>query len=602
MNGFSGHLNVSHNTPTNNSRMVPPSGANWRGEDYQHSIQEMGIIRVVAPDSNSITLVDETQFLAVLCQSNLVTEEKIGYLLRSIGDSTAHVLNTFASEFAICYVDVARKAIFLAADVFGSQSLYYAETEDGWIFSSDLASLRTHPGISQTLSKQAIFEFLYFTAIPAPQTISTAIHRIPPGHGVWIDESGVRTHSWYKPQAPEKLDRASYAGRLRASLKNSVSDYWNDGNTACFLSGGLDSSSVCAMASQISRSPVPAFSIGFNDDRYDEIPFARVAAEQFNLKHDIHYVSSDEVMSNLERVASAFGEPFANASTVTALICAQRARKHGFDNLLAGDGGDELFSGNERYKKQMLLHQFQRLPSPLKIVLSSFVSKRNIRAPSIIGKFLSYIRQARLPFAKRLQHYNFIEQYGPENIFCKNFLDEVDTSSPSKLVQQIFESSPFHDFLKSMLFVDWRITLADNDLRKVRTACDIAGSEVRFPMLGIEVRNVAELIPFSYLMPQGRLRGFYKDAFKNILPTSIINKTKHGFGVPVGRWMSANSGFRELVDSRLDSIVEREIISREFIQSVQNSHESDDAVHFGVILWTIFMLETWFQTDVNWDS
>ena len=171
----------------------------------------------------------------------------------------------------------------------------------------------------------------------------------------------------------------------------------------------------------------------------------------------------------------------------------------------------------------------------------------------------------------------------------------MDPKHPINHIQKLFDTAPYDDFLKRMLYVDWRITLADNDLRKVRLACDIAGADVRFPMLDSEVVSVSEKMSGSIMMPRGKLRGFYKQSFKDLLPNSIINKAKHGFGVPVGRWMQSDQQFRDFVDVKLTSLTERDILNPEFLAETRLAHRTDNAAHFGAILWTLIVLEIWLE-------
>jgi asparagine synthase (glutamine-hydrolysing) len=342
-------------------------------------------------------------------------------------------------------------------------------------------------------------------------------------------------------------------------------------------------------------SPVAAYSIGFPESEYDEMPYAAIAASQFALDHHVHYVSASEIHASMSTVLNAIGEPFSNASTISSFVCAKKAVDDGFDNLLAGDGGDELFAGNERYSKQLKLHVFDRMPGIMRSAISSLNSRLDINTPAPIRKLSSYIRQASLPFSRRLQYYSFIEQSGYENIFSPQFLGRVDPERPMNHIQHLFDSAPYDDYLKRMLYVDWRITLADNDLRKVRIACDIAGADVRFPMLDSRVVSVSENIPGSLMMPGGKLRGLYKQTFKGFLPDAILTKPKKGFGVPVGRWMQSNQEFRDFVDTKLAALADRDILNSTFLDETRLAHRTDNAAHFGVILWTLVVLEIWLE-------
>jgi asparagine synthase (glutamine-hydrolysing) len=587
----------SNECPTDSRNQLPPAGRYSSSNFTEITIPGTGHLHVFG-HSGRVQVSESPEYTLVLLGNTCeLSESDTHSLIDEIRSRPQQALNRLPSEFALCALDSRNRSVLLATDAFGTHPLYYAESSSSCRFSTDLSSLSTHGDSVPRLSDQAIFDFLYFTAVPGPDTIFSGIHRTLPGHMVHIERSRPRLLKWYSPAATSSASAEMFEQRLITGLRESIRHRWHDKERACFLSGGLDSSTVCALASEISESPVKAFSIGFRDDEYDEIGYARIAAKKYGLEHHVHYVSPDAVRERIDTIASAFGEPFANASAITALICAEESYKNGVRTLLAGDGGDELFAGNERYAKQMLLQRFYLLPKPLRAMLSGAVANKRARGPRLLRKGISYVQQAALPFARRLQHYNFIEQYGVENIFSKRFLGKIDAEKPVDHIQTLFESAPFDDALKRMLFVDWNITLADNDLRKVRVACEIAGVDVTFPMLGAEVASVAEEIPARYLMPQGRLRGFYKNAVREILPTSIIDKPKHGFGVPVGRWLTQDAKFANLVQSRLSALEERDILLPEFLAAVRQAHQTEDAVHFGVILWTAFMLETWLEAS-----
>lgn len=575
--------------------LLPEPGKYFRGVPSTATVSDTTKVRVYATGSNGSVAEHGRYALAMLGYRSRQFSETAEIVDSFTSDPDA-TLHKVGSQFAFFYTDNTQQRVYVATDAFGSYPIYYARSNDTLFFSTDLEALSNHPLIDSRLCDQSIYDYLYFSVVPAPSTIYENIGRIPLGHLLIFDRTGFVCKQWYKPASIDRVPVDDQKQSLRSSLSAAVDSCWIEERSACFLSGGLDSSTVSGLASQASDSLVTAYSIGFPESEYDEMPFARIAATQFGLDHRIHYVSASEIHANMSTVLNAIGEPFSNASTISSFVCAKNAVDDGFDNLLAGDGGDELFAGNERYAKQLKLHMFDRLPSMVRSTLTSLNSGLDRNTPASLQKLSSYVRQASLPFSRRLQYYSFIEQSGYDNIFSSRFLDNVDPERPMRHIQQLFDSAPYEDYLKRMLYVDWRITLADNDLRKVRMACDIAGADVQFPMLDSGVVSASEKIPGAMMMPRGKLRGLYKQSFKNFLPDSILTKPKQGFGVPVGRWMQSNQEFRDFVDTNLTSLAERDILNPDFLTDTRLAHRTNNAAHFGVILWTLIVLEIWLQS------
>jgi asparagine synthase (glutamine-hydrolysing) len=596
MTGMIGAVAFNAPEPDSTYPELPPAGALFRGLPKCLQFERTAKIAIFSRPEASIAVQTDRALIAYLGQPTFPSLD-LDKLSDSIGQNAGEVLNRFGGLFAFCYFETMTRRLIIAADTFASYPIYYGFTDGAVYFSTDLKSLSTHGALHRKVSAQAIYDYLYFSVVPSPSTIFEGIYRVPPGHFLEINGGRHQCTRWYSPPRGAHSTVNAAHSNLREALEGSVSSCWNADVSACFLSGGLDSSTVSGLASRVSSSAVPAYSIGFPEDEYDEISYARTAAKKFSLDHRIHYVSASEIRENLANVLCAVGEPFSNASTISAYICSKRAVDDGYDNLLAGDGGDELFSGNERYLKQLKLHFFESLPNFAQASFRSAVPVLSGIPLRYIQKLSSYVQQASLPFTRRFNFSNFVEQSGPTTIFADHFLRSVDTDHPISLVQDIFDSAPFDDFVKRMLYLDWRLTLADNDLRKVRIACDLAGADVQFPMLATDVVAVSESLTGRSMMPGGKLRGFYKQAFQRFLPSTIITKPKHGFGVPVGYWMRSDEAFHSLVDDRITSLQDRMIFEPDFLAQLRMAHKTENAVHYGVILWTLMTLETWFQAN-----
>lgn len=594
MTGISGSIDWNKERATSGRSISVDRGLHWQGDDIDCHLPGLGRISLTGLAGRDSIFATDSGHVALLGAHIDFEAERCG-LLSSGFSSQLSAIRRMKSDFLYCSVDADRRVAVIAVDAFSSWPVYYTRSNGAFLFSTDLSAIARHPWTNRTINAQSIYDYLYYTIIPAPHTIYEEVSRVTAGHLLVVTSDGTEVQKWYEPESPSETGAQESQLYLQRALEGAVSDAAHRPRTASFLSGGLDSSTVCGFAARSNANA--AFTIGFKDDDYDEIPYAKIVAEEFRLQHHVHYVEESEILEHLEKLVTAVGEPFSNASTITAYVCGKLAKDQGFDHMLAGDGGDELFAGNERYQKQLALRKFEFLPSFIRKALQALNHDGREVPTALLRKVASYVTQASLPEARRLQYYNFIEQSGVRNTFSPRFLEVVDPEAPIKLLQSNFDNAPFDDFLKKLLYVDWQITLADNDLRKVRQACNLAEIDVSFPMLDARVLEVSEKLSGSTLMPSGRLRGFYKDTFSSFLPEAIINKPKHGFGVPVGRWMRPGQGLDSLVSEKIAQFGSREILNRKFLAELKTAHETADAVHFGVILWNLLILELWLEAN-----
>jgi asparagine synthase (glutamine-hydrolysing) len=362
-----------------------------------------------------------------------------------------------------------------------------------------------------------------------------------------------------------------------------------------FLSGGLDSSTVTGYAAR-QQPGIPSISMGFDAEGYDEMHFARIASRRFGTRALEYYVTPDDLLATLPEIAAAFSEPFGNSSAAAAFHCARIAREQGLDTLLAGDGGDELFGGNERYATQMVFERYGRVPELLRAMLEPAIgglARITERYP--IGKARSYIRQAKSPLPDRMQEYNFLNQIQPEEVFSDDLLRSVNRETPLQLLRDEFHAPLNADAISKMLFMDWRFTLHDNDLVKVNTMCDLAGIRVEYPMLDSELVEFSLRIRSDWKVRKGTLRWLYKEAMQGFLPDEIIHKSKHGFGLPFGTWTRTHKGLQDLAAAALDSLAARRFFRPEFINTAQRLHREGHASYYGELVWILMVLELWLQ-------
>jgi asparagine synthase (glutamine-hydrolysing) len=445
------------------------------------------------------------------------------------------------------------------------------------------------------LSDQAIFNYLYFHMVPGPSTAFEGIEKLQAANALVADQGQWQVKRYWEPDFRENADASMHEAseELTGLLSSSVARLASGADCGAFLSGGLDSSTVAGLLARHRPNP-KTYSIGFDTDGYDEIGYARLASERFHTQFNTYYVTPDDVLAELPKIAAAYDEPFGNSSALPAYFCAKLAVGDGRTRLLAGDGGDELFAGNERYAKQEVFEHYTRLPDwSRRFVMEPLLFKLLPQSDGLLGKARSYVRQAKVPLPDRLQTYNFLNRLGARTIVTDALWDAVDESIPRQLDRDLYHQPRGASRLNRMLYLDWHHTLADNDLRKVNRMCQLAGIEVEYPMLDDHLVEFSTRVSSDRKMKRNRLRDFYKRTFRDFLPADIIDKPKHGFGLPFGIWMAEHPGLQDLAGDNLARMRRRHYVRNEFIDEILRLHREHHAGYYGELIWVLTMLELW---------
>jgi asparagine synthase (glutamine-hydrolysing) len=514
----------------------------------------------------------------------------------AFADGAKGAASQVTGDFAVGLQDAAGRT-FLAVDRFAICSLCYRVSNGRIEFAAradDLADTSTE------IDPQAIFDYLYFHVIPSPRTIYKGILRLPPGHYA-LFEDGVLTVAPYWSARFQEGDMQSFASakaEFLGLLRGSVSGQLGKGKPACFLSGGTDSSTVAGMAAQASGQTVSTYSIGFDAQGYDEMAFARIAAQHFKTDHHEYYVTPDDLVRSIAGVAGHFDQPFGNSSALPAYYCARMARDDGVTKLLAGDGGDELFGGNSRYAKQRVFGFYQNIPSVVRRHLVEPVLGMRAAASIALGrKARSYVEQARVPMPDRLQMYNLITRLGVGEVLTPQLLAQVDIGLPLQGQREVWHAAGQCSELNRELAFDWRYTLAECDLPKVVGTTGYAGVDVGFPMLNDQLLEFSQRLPSGYKLKQLQLRWFFKEALKGFLPDEILKKKKQGFGLPFGVWANTHTELKSLARDSLSSLAARGVVRKDFVLSLMQTKLPEHPGYYGEMVWILMMLEQWL---VKW--
>ncbi len=498
--------------------------------------------------------------------------------------------------FSFILIDVEHRICIVGADRLSRYPIYWAKTGSGIVAASSACAILAHPDIDISISKQGIFNYVYSHIVPSPGSIYTGVNKLLAGHVLVVKDQEVTTVNYWQPNFKHATNHSfrQASTELRSILRQSVAKQLNGTvATGAFLSGGLDSSTVVGMLSEVAEDETNAFAIGFSAEGYDEMAYARITAKHFGVKLHEYYVTPEDVVDALPKVAASYDEPFGNSSALPAYFCAKFAKENGIERLLAGDGGDELFAGNERYAKQEIFESYFRLPRWIREGLLEPFARTLPGKSGLLSKGKSYLRQANIPLPDRLQTYNFLHQHDKCELFTDDFLAEIDADIPLKYQRETYHRLDNASALKRMLFLDWQYTLADSDLRKVSHMCAIADIEVAYPMLDDTLIDFSCTIPDHWKLKRNRLRHFYKESLRGWLPDQTITKKKQGFGLPFGVWMQTHKPLRDLAYDNLSNLKKRNILKSDFIDNVVRLHQSVHAAYYGELVWILTVLELW---------
>lgn len=523
--------------------------------------------------------------------------EALIHAYQKYGDACSRFIH---GSFAFVIIDNTKNTLTAGVDRLASIPLYYTEhAPQGIIFGTSASSLLAHTSINKKLNPQALYNYVYFHMVPSPVSTFDKIKKMQAAHSLHLKNGSCSVQRYWTPSFTQTQHRSfdEMCTELRDTLKESVKkSYTKEGKTAAFLSGGLDSSTVTGMLSELSDTESHAYSIGFSAEGYDEMAFARITAKHFGVKLHEYYVTPDDVVSALPSIATSYDEPFGNSSALPAYFCAKEAAKDGVRCLLAGDGGDELFAGNERYAKQKVFERYGTIPKPLRTALFEPLLNMIPGQISLVNKARSYVKQANTPLPGRMQNYNFLNQHTPNEIFSDAFINQISTKYPLELLDSVYHAPESASSLSRMLYLDWQFTLADNDLRKVSHMCALAGVDVAYPMLDDSLLALAGEIPDDWKLKGQQLRYFYKQALTGWLPQETITKKKQGFGLPFGVWMQTHKPLQELAYDSLIKLKNRPYFRAEFIDKLIKLHREGHAAYYGELIWILTVLELWLET------
>ena len=524
-------------------------------------------------------------------------------LLEGFTRRGARVLELVSGEYLVAAWSAEHRRGLAATDRFATYPLYFG-AQDGRVAFA-MRPDRVCALLSRTpdLDPRAVHAYLYFHVVPAPLSIYRGVARLDVGEALLFESGAHEVRRHWSPVFVEEArfeferERDAFLAALRRGVGDAIGQDGRD-TVGCFLSGGTDSSTIAGLATEAFGAPARTFAIAFDVSAYDESRYSRLASRHFGTEHTEHVLTPAEAAEAIDVLAAAYEQPFGNSSAVPTHVCARIAREAGVTRMLGGDGGDELYGGNERYATQWLLSLYGRVPGAarrglLEPLLDGALSGTRVMP---VRKLRGYVEQARVPLPDRLHaRYGLLNRFGLRNVLADGLLDQLDEHAPLKLERAIWRRSGARTQINRLLEYDFKFTLGDNDLAKVTRMCNAAGVQVAFPMLADAVVDHALKLAPGEKLKRMRLRHFFKEALRGFLPDEIIDKPKHGFGMPFGDWLLAQPLLRDRADDALASLAHRGIVRKEFLGQLHVAMRSGHPGYYGTMVWVLMMLELWLR-------
>jgi asparagine synthase (glutamine-hydrolysing) len=511
-------------------------------------------------------------------------------------DCVSHLRGMFA--FAI--YDFARESLFIARDRVGKKPLFYSLTERGnFVFGSELKVLIEHGEISREIDLSALDSYLTFGYVPEEFCIFKGVHKLAPGHFLHFKNGEITTKQYWDfdySGASELKTEAEYAEALREKIKEAVRvRLISEVPLGAFLSGGVDSSSIVGMMSELSGAPVKTFSIGFNEDTFNELKFARLAAKHFNTEHH-EFIVTPDLVEVVDDLVWHFDEPFADSSALPTYMVSKMARDF-VTVVLSGDGGDELFAGYTRYAKDKKRSGLERLPravrqnllKPLSRMLPHGAKGKNFLYNTSLDAVDRYIDS--------VSHFGNLKKIG---LYSNNLRENLNGQfgKAEKIYREIADRVASENPTDKLLYLDSKTYLPSDILTKVDRMTMATSLEARVPLLDHELIEFVQTIPAQLKLKGTQTKYIFKKAMEGIVPHEILYREKQGFGVPIGDWI--NSQLKDRIHGILSEkrTLERGYFEPKYIQILLDEHTKNRRDH-SHSLWILWMLELWHRRFVD---
>jgi asparagine synthase (glutamine-hydrolysing) len=505
--------------------------------------------------------------------------------------------------FAFAIWDRGKQTLLLARDRVGKKPLYYYRDDSRIIFGSELKAILQDPVVKRRPDFIAIHHYLTYQYVPSPLTAFQGISKVPPAHYLIVKNGELTLTRYWKLSYLPKLElsekdlKREIIERLREAVKIRLI---SDVPLGAFLSGGVDSSATVALMAGMMKDPVKTFSIGFKEEAFNELRFARMVAERYKTEHT-EFIVEPNAVEVLPKLVWHYNEPFADSSAIPTYYVSKLAREH-VTVILNGDGGDENFAGYGRYAAAEFsrsIHPFfpvllAKAMLPLAMMLPH--GKKSTNFFWVLKRFLQeYVRSPEMRNAHWMSH--FTTEMKSE-LCTGDFFHRTTTGDSYDLLMQRYREAKAESFLDKTLYADVMMYLPDDLLVKVDVASMANSLEARSPFLDHEFMEFTARIPSGLKLKGRTTKYILKEALRNILPDEVLFREKMGFGVPIDHWFR-----NELKEMAYDIILSRRSLERGYFQESYVKKILDEHVagkwNWHNHIWNLLMLELWHRMFID---
>ena len=500
--------------------------------------------------------------------------------------------------------DARLRRLLACTDAFRSCTLYHVATPLGLAVASDLRLLVRAGLVAPRVSAQSVYHYLNFSYVPAPFSAIEGVSKLPPGHCLEAVDGQVSLRTYWDARYPADLNGSDdqRAAALRDKMVETLGHYGSATTEGwgSFLSGGTDSSSIASMLSHGGKLPINTFSIGFDEEGYDELPYSRIASQAFGLKAHERKVGEKDAVAAIPKLVQAYDEPFGNSSAIPTFYCAELAAANGVHLLVGGDGGDEIFGGNERYRKDQIFERYFRAPAAVR-GLGSMAAKALGGVDSrFANRVKNFVYRGSLPNPDRFYTDDSFASDHFDELLAPGFRAQLKLDDSLDVQRAIFGQADADSDLHRLMYLDLKMTIADNDVVKVVRAAKMAGVQVAFPYLDRDLIDYTGRLPATDKVRGLEKRFLFKKATEQILPEAIRKKKKQGFGLPVSVWLRRGGAFHDMVHDVVlsDKAIGRGYCEPAFVKRLIERHERGAWDHASEI-YMLLMLELWHREYID---
>lgn len=513
-------------------------------------------------------------------------------------------LNKLNGFFAFCIYDRQEQSFFVARDRYGIKPLLYLFDEDKFIFSSEMKSIIQY-GIERNIDYTSLYTYFQLNYIPAPHTIFTSVKKLMPGHYLKMEKQKLRIEKYYSiPYSPEaeknNLPYDEAKEKLKDLLEASVKRRLiADVPLGSFLSGGVDSSVVTALASK-HKPDLHTFSIGFRDEKFfDETEYAKLVANHFKTEHTVFSLTNDDLYKHVNSILDYIDEPFADSSAINVYILSKETRKHA-TVALSGDGADEMLAG---YNKHAAFYRIinkgwkENLVESLHPLWKALPQSRSNPLANKVRQLLRFSEGTKLSSKERYWKWaGFASEDESLKLFSEKSQEQVSQQDYLNLKSEILKSIPEKERINDILLTDTQLVLPNDMLTKVDLMSMANGLEVRVPFLDVEVVNFIFSLPSEYKITPDLRKRILQDAFKDILPARLYNRPKKGFEVPLLKWFQ-----KEMKSLILDDLLSEKFIQEQGIfnyteiSKLKNQLFSSNPGDIHARIWALIVFQWWWR-------